>query len=131
MGEEITNEEAYEYCLSNFLKWLDVLAMEPVELCDTWGNYNVAWELVNDLKTDGQCIVSMACGYLSESQKLKVRDFLGSLEAIPKSLLLGTTTVQENVEAMSHPCWQAYKKSSVALVQCLEPAAKRNRKFFE
>jgi hypothetical protein len=65
----ISDEEVFEISLSNFLQWLEVLTMRPVELCDTWGNYNVAWELVSDLNADGSFIVAAHCGYLDERQR--------------------------------------------------------------
>ncbi|ODN62885.1 hypothetical protein BA763_24055 [Burkholderia cenocepacia] len=71
MADSISDEELFELWLNNFLKWLEALTMEPVELCDTWGNYNVAWELVSDLNTAGSFIVAVKCGYLTERQKTR------------------------------------------------------------
>lgn len=49
MTDEITLAESFEYSLQSFLQWLDVMTLEPIDLCNAWGNYNVAWELVADL----------------------------------------------------------------------------------
>jgi hypothetical protein len=130
MADAISDEELFELSLSNFLEWLDVLTMEPVELCDTWENYNVAWELVSDLNADGGFVVAAKCGYLTERQNQEVRAFLDSLNLIPKSLLVSATTAAANQEAMSHTCWARYRESALALLSVLESAAERNRAYF-
>lgn len=130
MPELITEQEAFEQALYNFLQWLDVMTMEPVELCNTWGNYNVAWELVSDLKANGSSILNMPCGYLTEYQKQEVMNFLGSLENIPKSLLVSATSVAANQETMSHPCWAPYREAAAALLRVLDSAVRENRTYY-
>lgn len=130
MADSISDEELFELWLNNFLKWLEVLTMEPVELCDTWGNYNVAWELVSDLNTAGSFIVAVKCGYLTERQKQEIRVFLDSLTLIPKSLLVSATTAAANRKAMSDACWVRYREGPLALLVILRPAAERNREYF-
>ncbi|ANQ84334.1 hypothetical protein dqs_1280 [Azoarcus olearius] len=130
MADVITPEESFEYSLHNFLQWLEVMTMEPVELCNAWGNYNVAWEFVSDLNTDGNAAITSSCSYLSEDQKQEIQSFLATLNSIPKSVLAGATSVSANQEAMSHPCWLPFKKSASALLKTLEPAAIKNRAYF-
>ncbi|WP_341316887.1 hypothetical protein WN982_36775 [Paraburkholderia sp. IMGN_8] len=130
MTETISDEESFEYSLRNFLQWLEVVMMEPVELCNTWGNYNVAWELISDLNADGNVVLKAGCSYLSEEQKREVSAFLDNLNNIPKSLLVSATTISANQDAMSHPCWVPYRKTAWMLLQVLESAAARNRAYF-
>ena len=130
MAESITDKEAYEHCMFNLLQWLHVMTLQPVELCNAWGNYNVAWELVNDLKTDGNCTITMPCSSLTGGQKKMVEDFLDSLNKIPKALLVSATSVSANQEAMSHPCWLPYRESAAALLLELEAVASRNKEYF-
>lgn len=130
MADEITLEESFEYSLHNFLQWLDVMTLEPVELCNAWGNYNVAWELVSDLNSDGNAAISNPYSYLNAYQKEEIQRFLASLENIPQSVLVGATSVSANQEAMSHPCWLPFKASASALLKTLEPAATTNRAYF-
>ncbi len=131
MADNISLEESFEYSLRNFLEWLEVMKMEPVKLCDTWGNYNVAWELVDDLNRDGEAIIGASCSYLNEEQKQEVRGFLSSLKNIPKSVLVSATSAEENQEAMSNPCWGPYKQAAAVLLQRLEPVAIQNRAYFD
>lgn len=131
MEDTITDEEAFEYSFHNFLQWLHVMTLQPVEQCDAWDNYNVAWELVNDLKSDGNFAITSPASYLTEQQKQKVRAFLESLSTVPQSLLVSATSIDANQKAMSHPCWVPLRESAGALLNQLEPAAKRNRIFFE
>lgn len=130
MVDEITLEESFEYSLHNFLQWLEVMTLEPIELCNAWGNYNVAWELVSDLNTDGNAAISSPCSYLSESQKQAIRSFLASLGNIPESVLCGAASVSANQEAMSHPCWLPFKASASNLLKTLETAATRSKAYF-
>ena len=126
----MTLEESLEYSLHNFLQWLDVMTMEPVELCSTWGNYNVAWELVSDLNADGGVVITSPFSYLTAYQKRESQHFLNSLCNIPQSVLTGATSAAANQEAMSHPCWVPFKETASALLKALEPAAVRNRAYF-
>jgi len=105
--------------------------MEPVELCDTWGNYNVAWELVTDLNSEGNAVATMQCSYLTEEQKQEVLLFLSSLQNVPEALLVSATSVEANQKAMSHPSWLPYKKAALALLQVLNSAAERNKVYFQ
>lgn len=119
-------QESFELSLHNFLNWLEVLTMERKELCEVWGNYNVAWELVSDLETDGRAAVTSPYGYLTEEQKQGVRAFLDSLSDIPKELLISATSVAENEKAMSDARWVPYKSSASALLDILAPAVAKN-----
>lgn len=130
MAVEITLEESFEYSLHNFLQWLEVMTLEPIELCKAWGNYNVAWEIVSDLNTDGTAAISSPCSYLNAQQKQAIQSFLASLGSIPKSVLVAATSIVANQEAMSHPCWLPFKASASALLKTLEPAANRNKEYF-
>jgi len=130
VADEITLEESFEYSLHNFLQWLEVMTLEPIELCNAWGNYNVAWEIVSDLNTDGTAAISSPCSYLNALQNQAIQSFLASLGNIPKSVLVGASSIVANQEAMSHPCWLPCKASASALLKMLEPAATRNKEYF-
>ncbi|MEZ5456631.1 MAG: hypothetical protein R3F04_11065 [Lysobacteraceae bacterium] len=130
MAEKISLDESFEYSLHNFSQWLEIITLEPIELCNAWGNYNVAWEIVSDLNTDGIAAISNPCSYLDVRQKQAIQDFLASLGGIPKSVLVGAASIVANQEAMSHPCWLPFKTSAIALIKTLEPAATRNKEYF-
>src|SRR5512142_1604259 len=102
MADTISDEEAFGYSFHNLLQWLQVMTLQPVEQCDAWGNYNVAWELVNDLKSDGNLTIAAPASYLTEQQKQEVRAFLENLSTVPQSLLVSTTSIDANLKAMSH-----------------------------
>jgi hypothetical protein len=131
MTESISEEESFEYCLKYFLQSLAVLIMEPIELCDVWGNYNVAWELVADLKFDGKSINSSNCSYLTDNQRQEVHAFIDGLAVIPETLFVSATTATANQQAMSHACWVPIRKSADALIHALESASKRNAEYFK
>jgi hypothetical protein len=130
MSESIIDQEAFEHYLHNFLKWLDVMTMDPVGQCTTWGNYNVAWKLVSDLKADAKAIIEMPGSYLSEYQKQQVTRFLTRLNDVPESLHVSATTITANQAAMRHPCWVPLREAASVLIQVLETAANRNNEYF-
>ncbi|MHC1743542.1 MAG: hypothetical protein AB9873_10980 [Syntrophobacteraceae bacterium] len=130
MSTRISQEESFEQSWHNCLQWLEVMAMEPVELCSTWGNYNVAWELVADLNSDGSDVVTMECSYLSEEQKHGIRRFLEGLLGTPRALLVSATSVEANQKAMSDPAWLPHKRAASELLKVLESAAARNKSYF-
>jgi hypothetical protein len=126
----ITEEENFEYNLRNFLKWLEVLAMDPIKQCNAWGNCNVAWELTTDLNADGNFIINSPYSYLDQNQKNQIDNFLTSLKNIPRSVLVSATSAAANQEAMSHPCWPPFRKRSSELIHILETANTRNKIYF-
>lgn len=101
------------------------------ELCASWGNYNVAWELVSDLKLDGYLVVNSEATTLTPRQRRQVQRFLDCLDKIPSSLLAGATTAAANVAAMSHPAWVPYKNNAAALLNELAQVAEQNRRYFD
>jgi uncharacterized alpha-E superfamily protein len=127
---DVIQQEAFEYSLRNFLEWLRIMTLAPAELCEVWGNYNVARELVSDLRTDGESVVSMPCSYLSAVQKQVVEDFLESLQQIPQSILVSTTSASANLEAMSNACWVPYRSFAAAILDQLHSAYIRNNDYF-
>jgi len=104
--------------------------MEPAKQCETWGNYNVAWELVTDLKNEGYIISTFECSYLTEQQKHEVTNFINSLSNIPEALLIQATTATENLKAMSHSIWEPIRKDAAKLITILQSAAVRNKEYF-
>jgi len=130
MSEAIEDDEVFEHSLYHFLQWLEILIMQPKEASEIWGNYNVAWEIVDDLKQDGNSIVSSISSYLTTQQKQEVLNFLLSLETIPQEILVSATTVESNIAAMSHSCWNEYRESAQKLLKVLDSSAARNREYF-
>lgn len=130
MAEQASREETFELSLHSFLQWLGALAMGPKEACDMWGNYNVAWELIDDLKGHAKVILEHPDSYLTLPQRIEISRFLESLSAIPHNVLDSATSAEDNYAAMSHPCWQQYRKSAAHLMEILASAAKRNKEYF-
>ena len=127
---DVTQQDAFEYSLRNFLEWLRIMTLPPADLCEVWGNYNVARELVSDLRTDGGAVVSTPGSYLSAVQKEVVADFLRSLEQIPRSILVSATSASANLEAMSNACWVPYRSFAGAVLDQLHSASVRNKEYF-
>jgi len=90
MTEEMDAEETFENLLFYFLMWVQVTTLPLVELCKKWGNYNVAWELLHDLRSNGEAIVASTCSHLTADQKRRSQGFQ-KLNSVPESLLVSAT----------------------------------------
>ena len=129
MANESDLQETFEQGLKLFIGFLEVMAMDPIEQCEVWGNYNVAWELVTDLKNEGHIISTFECSYLTEQQKHEVKNFINSLSCIPEVLLTQAITAIENQKAMSHPVWLPIREDAVKLIVNLQSAVVRNKEY--
>jgi len=123
-------QETFEQGLSHFIGFLEVMSMEPVEQCEVWGNYNVAWELVTDLKNEGHIISTFECSYLTEQKKSEVKSFIASLSSVPEALLIQAITATENQHVMSHPAWVPIRKNAAKLISILQSAVVKNKEYF-
>jgi Asp-tRNA(Asn)/Glu-tRNA(Gln) amidotransferase C subunit len=130
VANESDLQETFEQELNLFIGFLEVMAMEPVEQCEVWGNYNVAWELVTDLKNKGLIISTYECSYLTEYQKEEVKNFINSLSSVPETFLIQATTATENIKAMCHPVWEPIRKDAAKLIKILQSAVVRNNEYF-
>lgn len=68
MSEEISEEEGLEHEFFDFVKALDTLALSAEDQCERMGNYNVAWELQEDVSAPIPWMVNSAFSYFTEAQ---------------------------------------------------------------
>jgi len=130
MTEEMDAEETFENLLFYFLMWVQVTTLPLVELCKKWGNYNVAWELLHDLRSNGEAIVASTCSHLTADQKKAVTEFLQKLNSVPESLLVSATSADANHKVMSHSWWVPLRSSAALLLKNLDSATTRNAEYF-
>ena len=111
---EIISEDAYESQFLSFLEAVRILEQPAALQCERMGNYNVAWELKDDLGVGEYILNEPACS-LTEGQALAVSQLIESLVKLPKSILVSATTPEENLRAMSHSAWVPLRRQAMRI----------------
>ncbi|HRH81512.1 MAG TPA: hypothetical protein PLW81_10750 [Thiobacillaceae bacterium] len=99
----ITDEEEFHSSYRIFINAVEMLAATPEAQCEAMGNFNVAWELKEDV-TAGQYLVKR--GYLSEEQEAWIEALVGALSIVNTSILPAGASKESNTAAMSSPRWE-------------------------
>jgi hypothetical protein len=117
----ISDEEAFRNGFHYFVEALRVLAAPPVQQCEAVGDYNVAWELKDDV-LDGRYLLGR--GFLSDSQEVAVSHLLQILEPIDVSRLPSGAGREQNLKAMCDPCWRPVRElASRVILELAGPIA--------
>ncbi|WAL82539.1 hypothetical protein OYT13_22730 [Pandoraea sp. XJJ-1] len=122
-------EEEFANSFYYFVKALKILAADADSQCDLMGNYNVAWELKDDVSA-GLCMLTLPSGELTKQQQDGIVGIVTALDEIPDSVLEGGTTAAVNKRAMHHPCWIPLRTRAAELLTLLSSATSRNEAFF-
>jgi hypothetical protein len=109
-----------------FLEAVRMLALPAADQCRMMGNYNVAWELKDDVAA-GKYLVDR--GYLDEAQEAWVTALVGSLEAAPTLVLSAGAGFDANVVAMSKPCWEPLRFLAAEVLVRIEPFSRKNAEY--
>lgn len=112
------------YCI--FVQALEMLALPANAQCAAMGDYNVAWELKEDVQT-GKYMVGQ--GYLSPEQECWVLALAGALEAVPAQILPAGAGRETNLVAMQHPSWIPLRAIAALALQALEPLTNENARY--
>lgn len=125
----MSERELFENCFYCFYEALKVMADDADVQCEKVGNYNVAWELIDDVSA-GASLLEMAGGNLTNNQKNEIKQLLSELKQVPESVLLQATTHDANLDVMSQPCWKGIRQYAAMLIKTLEPAKLNNEQYF-
>jgi hypothetical protein len=130
MSDEISEEEFFQNMYHHFHRNLDILEKDCATQCDLVGNFNVAWELQDELLKDAFTVLNYPAGGLNGEQRGLITKLMAGLEAIPKSVMSGDRTAEGNRRDMSHPCWVPLREQASKLLKALEPVTNRNAEYF-
>jgi len=92
----------FDSAYREFAEALAVLAASPEEQCEAMGNFNVAWELKDDVQA-GKYLVDS--GRLNAEQVAWILTLACALDAVPTTTLPAGPGRAENLAAMQHPSW--------------------------
>lgn len=109
-----------------FVQAVEMLALPAEEQCAAMGDYNVAWELKDDVQA-GKFMVGQ--GYLSPEQECWLLALVGALEAVPAQVLPSGAGRETNLAAMNHPSWVPLRAIAALTLNALEPFTVENARY--
>jgi hypothetical protein len=121
-----TDEEEFHSSFRIFLNAFEMLASSPEEQCRLMGNYNVAWELKEDVQA-GKFLVGR--GYLTPNEEAWVKALVAALDPIDTKILPSGSGAKANIMAMSHPCWAPARYLAAEVLRSLAASAGANAKY--
>lgn len=117
-----------------FLKALRILELSAEEQCERMGNYNVAWEIQEDVSAPVRGMVSSSAAYFTEAQSVGLVRLAGALKELPDEAIavagLATTSHEGSIAAMRHPSWAPLRMQASELLRLLAPAIEINAAYF-
>jgi hypothetical protein len=129
VSEKISEEEAFANTYHYFIEALKVLAADADTQCKRMSNYNVAWEIKDDVfRGVGLLSLPGAKGLTSEERD-GITGLMTALKEFPASLLIAATTEAANRKAMNHSSWAPLRVHASELLNLLAATTRRNEDF--
>ncbi len=129
MENTISDEESFHNSYHYFIEAVKILTESAEKQCELMGNYNVAWELKDDVSA-GLYLLGNAASSLTEVQGLSIQQLIIELDNVPDSVLNVENTPESNLRAMKSPIWNPLRKQAARLLSTLMPATQNNEKYF-
>jgi hypothetical protein len=123
---EIADEEEFHSSFRLFFEALQMLSSSAEEQCSLMGNYNVAWELKDDVAA-GRFLLNR--GYLSEQQESWVRALAFALSAVDAQILPAGPGIESNLAAMRSAAWEPLRFLAQEVTRQLTPFANENATY--
>jgi L-alanine-DL-glutamate epimerase-like enolase superfamily enzyme len=100
--EAISPEEAFRNGYYYFIEAVESLAADADATCRMMGDFNVAWELKDDVSA-GRYLLGK--GFLAAHEEACIAGLLQAVDSVPVNRLPGGTGRNANLQAMSDSCW--------------------------
>lgn len=120
------DEEEFHSSYRIFLNAIEMLSSSPEDQCELMGDYNVAWELKDDVSA-GQYLIGR--GFLTNSQEAWVGALVGALGTVNSQVLPSGKGREVNLLAMTEPCWDPLRFIAKELLDHLAPFTEVNAKY--
>lgn len=124
----ISDEEEFNSSYRVFIRAVEMLSYPPEQQCSAMGDYNVAWEMKEDVAA-GKFLVGR--GHLSPEQEAWVSALVGALEAVPAQVLPAGAGRDTNLEAMRHASWVPLRPIAAQALEVLKPFTVSNAKYLQ
>ncbi|WP_147306396.1 hypothetical protein [Methylovirgula sp. 4M-Z18] len=119
------NDEAYVNAYYYFHNALVILAENAEVQCQKMGYFNVAWELKNDVISNGYAILDTIDPILSAQQMDHLTRLLESVADIPDSSVNVENSKEAHLRAMRCPRWIPLRAQAKQLLCLLEAETDR------
>ncbi len=127
-GEAISDMEAWHHAYAHAFRWAVGCATLPAEQqCEEMGDYNVAWELRDDLSS-GKYLFNR--GRLSGSQEGGIAALVALVELVPANELPAGAGRAPNLASMQHHSWAPEREKAEKVLQQLEQVTRANAAYF-
>jgi hypothetical protein len=124
--DQLTDAAEFHSSLRIYLNAVEMLAASPNEQCELMGDYNVAWELKEDVQA-GRYLLGR--GYLEAEEEAWVSALACALDSINTQVLPAGAGREVNLVAMSNPCWVPVRSLAAECSQRLSAAETTNAKY--
>ncbi|MGP8473895.1 hypothetical protein [Burkholderia sp. PR2] len=128
-SDELTPEEQFANSYLYFIKAIETLAADADKQCAIMGNYNVAWEIKDNVSA-GMFLLDIP-GPLTEPERDGIARIVAALDQIPASVLEGATNAAENRRVMNDTCWAPLRRRAAELLVLLSSATRRNEAYLK
>lgn len=122
------DEEEFHGSFRIWLNAVEILASLPEEQCCAMGNYNVAWELKEDVRA-GKFLVDR--GYLPPIEEAWVHALAAALEPVDTQVLPSGGESEANLAAMSHASWEPARYLAREVLHQLGRSAEANAMYLK
>lgn len=123
-----TDEEQFHSSYRVFINAVEMLAASAEEQCALMGNYNVAWELKEDVAA-GRFLVDR--GYLNESAEAWIASLVSALESVNTLVLPAGPGLEANLRAMQNVRWEPLRFIAAQLLQQLSSFTAQNAAYLK
>lgn len=120
-------EEARHNAYFYFVQAVATLAAEPEMQCELMGDYNVAWEIKDDVGA-GRFLADW--GLLSGHQREAILSLVEALDSVPADALDGGQGREVNLLAMRNVAWGPLRSQATEVLAVLDPLTKVNTDYF-
>lgn len=129
VSEEISEQEAFANGFFYLVKAIKMLAEDADAQCKHMKNYNVAWELKDDISRSAGVLKLPGARELSQAEVDGIAAMVAALKELPASLLVAATTEAANKKAMNDPRWIPLRARAAELLRLLAATTKRVEVF--
>ena len=120
LDEEL--RDAYSY----FIEALVALAAEPEVQCESMGDYNVSWEIKDDVAA-GRCLAGWS--RLTPHQRNSILTLVAELDSVPPDALKAAQGRTANLNAMRNEAWVPLRKQAAELLGALSSFTETNNSY--
>jgi len=116
---EPNDEDIYANNYHHFQNSLAVLSQGAEAQCQAMGYSNVAWEIKDEIMSNGYAVLNTVDAQLSEQQKDRIIRLLENVADIPDAVISVPNSKEAHVQAMSDPCWVPLRAQAKQLISIL------------